>query len=65
MSVTVVAQTEDLVIGEGVRIRVEFYDTETQQLADPVQPVIVAVDPPVADPMPATRTGVATRESRG
>lgn len=65
MSGTVVAQTEDLVVGEGVRISVEFYDIETLHLADPVQPVIVAVDPPPADPMPATRTVTATRVRRG
>lgn len=65
MSVTATAQTEALVVGEGVRIRVEFTDVLTGQLADPITPVTVTVDPPDDDPPPAARLLEATRQSRG
>lgn len=59
------ADSEALVVGEGVRIWIRFSDTETRQPADPLQPVTVTVDPPAVDPLPATRTLTATRDRRG
>jgi hypothetical protein len=52
-------------LGEGITIRLTFRDPDTRQLADPAPPVVVTIDPPPGDPMPATRTIQATRRRKG
>jgi hypothetical protein len=51
--------------GEGVRVWLRFRDPLTRALKDPVGPVVVRVDPPVASPMPATRVLTAARLEEG
>lgn len=56
---------DPFVLGEGIRLWLTFADPVTGQPVDPVEPVTVTIDPPVASPMPATRTVTATRKRRG
>lgn len=51
--------------GEGVRVWLRFRDPVSRALKDPVEPVMVRVDPPAGAPMPATRVLVATRLETG